>query len=106
LLRLAIIDESAAEQHAGLRLGQAGAHLPDARTAELVRVAATGAPAACLEWSGARALAAGATEDEITGVLLAIAPVAGLGRVVSAVPGLATGLGYDIETALMEADDP
>jgi hypothetical protein len=39
-------------------------------------------------------------------VLLAIAPVAGLGRVVSAVPGLAIGLGYDVETALMEADDP
>ena len=67
--------------------------------------AATGAPAACLEWSVTRALAAGATEDEITGVLLAIAPLAGLGRVVSAVPGLAIGLGYDVETALMEADD-
>jgi alkylhydroperoxidase/carboxymuconolactone decarboxylase family protein YurZ len=52
------------------------------------------------------ALAAGVTEDEITGALLAIAPVAGLGRIVSAVPGLATGLGYDIEAALMEIDDP
>jgi hypothetical protein len=39
-------------------------------------------------------------------VLLAIAPVAGLGRVVSVVPGLVIGLGYDIETALMETDDP
>jgi len=29
----------------------------------------------------------------------------GLGRVVSAVPGLAIGLGYDVETALMETDD-
>ena len=109
LRRLAIIDESAVEQHAGLGLSLPGAHLLDARTAELVRVAAvaaTGAPAACLEWSVTRALAAGATEDEITGVLLAIAPVAGLGRVVSAVPGLAIGLGYDVETALMETDDP
>ena len=109
LRRLAIIEESALEQHAGLGLGQAGARVLDARTAELARVAAvaaTGAPAACLEWSVTRALAAGATEDEITGVLLAIAPVAGLGRVVSAVPGLATGLGYDVETALMETDDP
>ena len=109
LRRLAIIDESAVEQHAGLGLGLPGAHLLDARTAELARisaVAATGAPTACLEWSVTRALAGGATEDEITGVLLAIAPVAGLGRVVSAVPGLAIGLGYDIETALMETDDP
>jgi hypothetical protein len=63
------------------------------------------APAACLEWSVTGALAAGATEDEITGVLLAIAPVARLGRVVSAVPGLAFGLEYDIETALMETDE-
>jgi alkylhydroperoxidase/carboxymuconolactone decarboxylase family protein YurZ len=109
LRRLAIIDENAVEQHAGLGLGLSGARLLDARTAELARVAAvaaTGAPAACLEWSVTRALAAGATEDEITGVLLAIAPVTGLGRVVSAVPGLGIGLGYDVETALMEADDP
>ena len=109
LRRLAIIDESVVEQHAGLGLGLAGGRVLDAKTAELVRVAAvaaTGAPAACLEWSVTRALAAGATEEEITGVLLAIAPVAGLGRVVSAVPGLAIGLGYDVETALMEIDDP
>jgi 4-carboxymuconolactone decarboxylase len=109
LRRLAIIDECVVEQHAGLGLGLPGARVLDAKTAELVRVAAvaaTGAPAACLEWSVTRALAAGATEEEITGVLLAIAPVAGLGRVVSAVPGLAIGLGYDIETALMETDDP
>jgi alkylhydroperoxidase/carboxymuconolactone decarboxylase family protein YurZ len=109
LRRLAIIDESAVEQHAGLGLSLPSARVLDAKTAELVRVAAvaaTGAPAACLERSVPQALAAGATEDEITGVLLAIAPVAGLGRVVSAVPGLATGLGYDLETALMETDDP
>jgi hypothetical protein len=38
-------------------------------------------------------LAAGATEDEMTGVLLAIAPVAGLGRVVGAVTDVAVALG-------------
>ena len=53
-----------------------------------------------------RALAAGATHDEITGVLLAIAPVAGLGRVTGAVPHVAAALGYDIDTALLELDDP
>ena len=61
---------------------------------------AIGSSAVCLEWSTARALAAGATEDEIADVLLAIAPVAGLGRVVSAAPDVATALGYDIEAAL------
>jgi hypothetical protein len=57
---------------------------------------ALGSPAVCLEWSAGRALAAGATEDEIAGVLLAIAPVAGLGRVVSAAPDVATAPGYDV----------
>jgi alkylhydroperoxidase/carboxymuconolactone decarboxylase family protein YurZ len=67
-------------------------------------LAAIGSPAVCLEWSTTRALAAGATEDEITDVLLAIAPVAGLGRVVCAVPGVADAFGYDIEAALVDPD--
>ena len=66
---------------------------------------AIGSPAVCLEWSTGRALAAGATEDEIADVLLAIAPVAGLGRVVSAAPDVATALGYDVAAALEEPDD-
>jgi alkylhydroperoxidase/carboxymuconolactone decarboxylase family protein YurZ len=81
----------------------------DPKTAALIVVAAVvafGASPACLRWSASRAVAAGASADEITGVLLAIAPVAGLGRVVGAVPGLATGLGYDVEAALEEIDDP
>ena len=44
----------------------------------------------------------GATEDEIADVLLAIAPVAGLGRVVAAAPDVAIALGYDIAAALEE----
>ena len=67
---------------------------------------AIGASSACLQWSTSRALAAGASADEITGVLLAIAPVAGLGRVVSAPPDLATGLGHDIGATLIEIHDP
>ena len=65
---------------------------------------AIGSPGVCLEWSASRALAAGATEDEIADVLLAIAPVAGLGRVVAAAPDVATALGYDITAALEEPD--
>lgn len=108
LRRLAIIDEGVVQDQAGLGLGQAEAWVLDPKTAELVRVAAlvaTGSPAVCLEWSTTRALAAGATEDEITDVLLAIAPVAGLGRVVTAVPGVADAFGYDIEAALEELND-
>ena len=66
---------------------------------------AIGSSAVCLQWSVARAIAAGATKDEIADVLLAIAPVAGLGRIVSAAPEVATALEYDIEAALEAPDD-
>ena len=107
LRRLAIVDEGFADDQAGLVLGLPGACGLDVRTAALVRVgvlAAIGAPEVCLEWSGSQALAAGATEEEITGVLLAIAPVIGLGRIAGAAPGVAGAFGYDIEAALEDPD--
>jgi alkylhydroperoxidase/carboxymuconolactone decarboxylase family protein YurZ len=107
LRRLAIIDEGFVEDQAGLELGLP-ASLLDPKTAALVRVGALvaiGSPGVCLEWSTTRALAAGATEDEVTGVLVAIAPVAGLGRVTAAIPDVAAALGYDVEAALMSPDD-
>jgi 4-carboxymuconolactone decarboxylase len=107
LRRLAMIDEGFVEDQAGLGLGPAEKSALDPKTAALLRVAvsvAIGSPAVCLEWSTGRALAAGASEDEIADTLLAIAPVAGLGRVVAAAPEVATALGYDIEAALEEPD--
>ncbi len=50
-------------------------------------------------------MAAGATDDEIADVLLAIAPVVGLARVVCAAPDVAIALGYDIGAALEEPYD-
>jgi alkylhydroperoxidase/carboxymuconolactone decarboxylase family protein YurZ len=50
------------------------------------------------------ASSAGATKDEITAVLMAIVPVAGLGRIVPAAPEVATALDYDVEAALEEPD--
>jgi 4-carboxymuconolactone decarboxylase len=108
LRRLAMIDEGFVEDQAGLGLNLARTSALDPKTAALLHVGvsvALGSPAVCLEWSAGRALAAGASEDEITGVLLAIAPVAGLGRVVGAAPDVATALGYDIVAALEESDD-
>jgi alkylhydroperoxidase/carboxymuconolactone decarboxylase family protein YurZ len=108
LRRLAIIDEGFVEDQAGLGLSLPVSRFLDPKTAALVRVGALvaiGSPGVCLEWSTTRALAQGATEDEITGVLLAIAPVAGLGRVTGAVPEVAAALGYDVEAALMDPDD-
>ena len=91
LRRLAMIDESCVEDQAGLALGPAEGSSLDPKTEALLRVgaaAAIGAAPVCLEWSTGRALAAGASEDEIADVLLAIAPVTGLGRIVSAASAL------------------
>jgi 4-carboxymuconolactone decarboxylase len=108
LRRLAMIDEAFVEDKAGLALGLAGISALDPKTASLLQVGvsvALGSPAVGLEWSAARAMAAGASEDEIADVLLAIAPVAGLSRVVAAAPDLGTALGYDVSAALEEPDD-
>ena len=108
LRRLAMIDEAFIEDQAGLGLGLAGISALDPKTAALLQVGASvamGSSAVCLQWSTALALAAGASEDEIADVLLAIAPVAGLGRVVAAAPNVATALEYDIDAALEELDD-
>jgi 4-carboxymuconolactone decarboxylase len=107
LRRLAMIDEGFVEDQAGLGLGPAGTSALDPKTAALLQVGvsvAIGSSAVCLEWSTGRALAAGASEDEIAEVLLAIAPVAGLGRVVCAAPDVAIALGYDVAAALEEPD--
>jgi 4-carboxymuconolactone decarboxylase len=107
LRRLAMIDEAFVADQAGLALGPAGTPALDASTASLLQLAvsvALGSPGVCLEWCTARALAAGATEDEIADVLLVIAPVIGLGRVVCAAPDVATALGYDVAAALEDPD--
>lgn len=108
LRRLAVIDESFVEGGAGLGLGPAGTTALDSRTVALLRLGASvaiGSSAVSLEWSATRAVAAGATDEEIAEVLLAIAPVTGLGRVASAAPEVAIALGYDIEAALEDPDE-
>lgn len=58
---------------------------------------ALGASTNSLRTTVDRALEAGATEAEIVGVLIAVAPAVGLARVVSSAPRLALAIGYDIE---------
>jgi alkylhydroperoxidase/carboxymuconolactone decarboxylase family protein YurZ len=85
LRRVAMIDEGFVQDQAGTELGLIKTSALDPRTTALLHVAvlvALGSPAVSLEWSASRALTAGASEDEIADVLVAIAPVAGLGRVV------------------------
>lgn len=108
LRKLAIIDERFVEDQVRLGLSLAGESALDTKTAALLQLAASvalGPAAVCLEWSTGRALAAGATDDEIADALIAIAPVAGLARVVNAAPEVATALGYDITAALEEPGD-
>jgi alkylhydroperoxidase/carboxymuconolactone decarboxylase family protein YurZ len=109
LRRLAMIDEGFVEVEAGLGLDLGRTSTLDSKIAALLQLGilvASGSPAVCLEWSTARALAAGATDDEIADVLLAIAPVTGLGPVTGAAPDVAAALGYDVEAALEQLDDP
>ena len=80
----------------------------DPKTAALVRVGALvaiGSPGVCLEWGTTRALAAGATDDEITDVLLAIARWPGSAGSPGAAPGVEAALGYDVDAALLDPDD-
>jgi 4-carboxymuconolactone decarboxylase len=91
------------QSEAGLALGAGGISAVDPKTAALLQVGASvtiGSSPVCLQWSVARAMAAGATEDEIADVLLAIAPVTGLGRIAAAAPDVAIALGYDVAAAL------
>ena len=102
LRKLAMIDEAFVRDQTGLGLGPAETLALDAKTASLLQLAvsvAIGSPGVCVEWSITRALAVGATEDEIADVLLVI------GRIVCAAPNVATALGYDIAAALEEPDD-
>ncbi|HEU4354580.1 MAG TPA: carboxymuconolactone decarboxylase family protein [Actinomycetota bacterium] len=77
----------------------------DAKTHALVRLGAflaLGATPACLQSDVEAALAAGASEDEVVGTLIAVAPEIGSARAVSEAPELGLALGYDVEAALQE----
>src|SRR5215475_8612810 len=108
LRRLAIIDERFVSDHTGLMLEPPPAERLSPKIAALVRIGALvaiGSPGVCVEWSTSSALAAGASPDEIVDVLLAIAPVVGLGKIVNAVPDMAAALGYEVEAALIHRDN-
>lgn len=80
----------------------------DARTTALTRLAALVALRAAPDAyrrAGREALDAGATVDDVLGTLTAVAGTVGLARVVSAAPGLALAVGYDLDAALEGPDD-
>jgi alkylhydroperoxidase/carboxymuconolactone decarboxylase family protein YurZ len=72
----------------------------DRKAEALIRVGAllsVGAATASLRCTVEVAQSTGATDDEILGVLVAIAPAVGLARVVAEAPRLALAMGYEIE---------
>lgn len=75
----------------------------DDRSHALIRIAALvaqdAAPPAYMS-SVEAARRAGASHDEIVGVLIALLPVVGVARVVSAAPNLGLAMGYDVAEAL------
>jgi 4-carboxymuconolactone decarboxylase len=108
LRRLALHDEQCIRSLLGIRLsGDKTAGL-DPKTHALVRLAALialGASGVSYGWAVDAALAAGATADEIVGTLIAVAPITGLARVVSATPAVARSIGYDIDRAFEALDN-
>ena len=75
----------------------------DDRAHALIRIGAlitmNASPPAYMDSVNA-AIAAGATNDEIVGTLVAVLPTVGVARVVSAAPNLGLALGYDVAEAL------
>ena len=71
----------------------------DARSYALVKIAALialDAPPASYVWQVSTALAAGATPEDLIGVLIAIAPQVGGPKLVSAAPELMIALGLSL----------
>jgi alkylhydroperoxidase/carboxymuconolactone decarboxylase family protein YurZ len=99
LRRLALNDEGAVAS----ALADDGQWGLDPKSHALVRIGALvalGATPTSYRLSVERAYAAGATDDEILGVLGAVGQAVGFARVVAAAPDLALALGYDIDAAL------
>ena len=98
LRRLSVSDARFAEECLGG--GSVDSRGLDAKTLELVRLAALVAVGGAVPSYGAQADAAvnaGATAAEIVDVLVGVVPIVGLPCAVAAAPKLALALGYDTE---------
>jgi len=105
---MALCDERFVEGVLSMRMSDVDDSGLDPKTHALVRmgalVALDAAPPS-YQWNASMALAAGATVDEIVGVLIAVAPNVGLARIVSAASEVALAIGYDIDAALESGDE-
>ena len=102
LRRLVLHDEGCIRSMLGIHLNTNEAAGLDPKTQALIRlgglVAMGAAPVSC-HWAAEAALDAGATAEEVVSTLVAVAPISGLARVISATPEVALAIGYDIDQA-------
>jgi alkylhydroperoxidase/carboxymuconolactone decarboxylase family protein YurZ len=110
LRRLALNDENAVRSAVGAASPSLGGGPDlDAKTSALVHLAALlsiGAATSSCRATVDVARAAGATDEEIVGVLVAVAPAVGGARVVGAAPRLALAIDYDVEDVAEVWDGP
>ena len=101
LRRLVLHDERCIQSMLGIHLRDNAPGL-DHKTQALVRLGglvAMGAAPLSYHWAAEAALNAGATPDDIVGTLVAVAPISGLARVISATSEVALAIGYDLDQA-------
>lgn len=107
LRMLAMSDEGCIDEVLSMQSDDAEAAGLDGRSFALVRLGALlalDAASSSYQATVASALAAGATTEEVVGVLVAVAPVVGTARVVAAAPEIGIALGYDVEAAFEDLD--
>jgi 4-carboxymuconolactone decarboxylase len=102
LRRLVLHDERCIQSMLGIHLSDNQTPGLDPKTQALVRLGglvAMGAAPTSYHWAAAAALDAGACAEEVVGALVAVAPISGLARVISATSEVALAIGYDIDQA-------
>ena len=107
LRRLALHDAGYLDAVISATSGATGRTRLDARGRGLGRLAtvfALDGAVSTYGWATSAALAAGVTSDEIVELLIAMAPLIGSARVVSAAPKLGLALGYDVEADIEGRD--
>jgi 4-carboxymuconolactone decarboxylase len=107
LRRLVLHDEGCIRSMLGIHLNTNEAAGLDPKTQALVRLGglvAMGAASVSCYWAAEAALHTGATAEEVVSALVAVAPICGLARVISATPEVALAIGYDIDQAFEAFD--
>jgi 4-carboxymuconolactone decarboxylase len=102
LRRLVLHDEGCIQSMLGIHLSDNEAAGLDPKTQALIRLGglvAMGAAPVSYHWAAEAALNAGATAEDVVGALIAVAPISGLARVISATPEVALAIGYDLDQA-------